>query len=70
MGINITNQNVTINSWKPISFFKDKLKIKLNFSDPILISQEKIRDKMIVEFKNASIFDAGIYNLSSDSIIL
>jgi len=35
-----------------------------------LISQEKVRDKIIVEFKNASMFDAGIYNLSSNSIIL
>ena len=38
LGVYISNPDVNLSNWKPLSFSKNKLEIKLNFSNPIKIS--------------------------------
>ena len=52
-----TNESVPIvNSWKFNSFTKEEMIIDLNFSNPVYVSSQQVKDYLDVKVMNTSIF--------------
>jgi hypothetical protein len=59
-----------LHNWWAVSFINNQIELKLNITNPLAVSQKKVRDKLIVQFKKPDIFQKPKYKLSDKSTIL